>query len=320
MVLISDGEYQYEYDDFAKAFPASPNGSSLNSSDLIDNMTPRSAAETKAQQTQGVGSIAGASLTVGSGEPPPPVSATPPTVTPPPAPTKSPVKIATPQYVKFDRDKYGDAESDQDFIKLIFFEQINGVALLSLTNSAKLDTGTISYQPIANMAETIKALNPKNIVALQDTSDKYFLNFPIKLETKIPNVGNGPDGTNVYREDQAGRVLTISNRSLTSNVATLTTTSIHSLEINTLIEISGINSTFNGTYTIVGVPTTNTFTYAKTATDVPSVASIGTATLIDPKKGQIIIEAINLGPRENIQIETLQSGTIYKTNLGNEES
>ncbi len=161
---------------------------------------------------------------------------------------KPPVKIATPQYVKFDRDKEGDAEPDQDFIKLIFFEQINGVALLSLTNSAKLDTGTISYQPISNMAETIRALNPKNIVALQDTSDKYFLNFPIKLETKIPNVGNGPDGINVYRNDQSGALVS------------------------------------------------------------------------DLTMGAIVIEAINLGERENIQIETLQSGTIYKTNLGNEES
>lgn len=188
------------------------------------------------------------SLTKGSEQPPPPVSATPPTVTPEPVSTKSPVKIATPQYVKFDRDKEGDAEPDQDFIKLIFFEQINGVALLSLTNSAKLDTGTISYQPIINMAETIRALNPKNIVALQDTSDKYFLNFPIKLETKIPNVGNGPNGINVYRNDQGGIIVS------------------------------------------------------------------------DLTMGAIIIETINLGPRENIQIETLQSGTIYKTNLGNEES
>ena len=181
------------------------------------------------------------------------VSATPPTnLLYPPfmGYDKSPVKIATPQYVKFDRDKEGDAEIDQDFIKLIFFEQINGLALLSLTNSAKLDTGTISYQPIANMAETIRALNPKNIIALQDTSDKYFLNFPIKLETKIPDVGNGPNGTNVYREDQVGIW--------------------------------------------------------------PAV--------LDPRRGAIIIEAINLGVRESIQIETLQSGTIYKTNLGNEES
>ena len=161
---------------------------------------------------------------------------------------KPPVKIATPQYVKFDRDKEGDAEADQDFIKLIFFEQINGLALLSLTNSAKLDTGTISYQPIANMAETIRALSPKKIIALQDTSDTYFLNFPIKLETKIPNVGSGPNGINVYRNDQGG------------------------------------------------------------------------ITVSDLTMGAIVIEAINLGVRESIQIETLQSGTIYKTNLGNEES
>lgn len=120
--------------------------------------------------------------------------------------------------------------------------------MLSLTNSAKLDTGTISYQPISNMAETIRALNPKNIIALQDTSDKYFLNFPIKLETKVPNVGNGPDGINVYRNDQGGIIVS------------------------------------------------------------------------DLTMGAIVIEAINLGERENIQIETLQSGTIYKTNLGNEES
>ena len=179
------------------------------------------------------------------------VSATPPTnLLYPPfmGYDKSPVKIATPQYVKFDRDKEGDAEIDQDFIKLIFFEQINGLALLSLTNSAKLDTGTISYQPIANMAETIRALNPKNIIALQNTSDKYFLNFPIKLETKVPNVGSGPNGINVYRNDQGG------------------------------------------------------------------------ITVSDLTMGAIIIEAINLRERESIQIETLQSGTIYKTNLGNEES
>jgi hypothetical protein len=161
---------------------------------------------------------------------------------------KPPVKIATPQYVKFDRDKEGDAEADQDFIKLIFFEQINGLALLSLTNSAKLDTGTISYQPIANMAETIRALSPKKIIALQDTSDTYFLNFPIKLERKVPNVGSGPNGINVYRNDQGG------------------------------------------------------------------------ITVSDLTMGAIVIEAINLGVRESIQIETLQSGTIYKTNLGNEES
>jgi len=256
--LISDGEYQYEYNDFVKAVDE------IKKESVIDYTKPGSMGDMSYLPKGNLADINQSwekvqvpgvyekpketNLTAGSVQPPPPISATPPPVPPPLPPTKSPVKIATPQYVQFDRDKEGDGEPDQDFIKLIFFEQINGVALLSLTNNAKLDTGTILYQPIANMAETIRALNPKNIVALQDTSDKYFLNFPIKLETKIPNVGNGPDGINVYRNDQSGALVS------------------------------------------------------------------------DLAMGAIVIEAINLGPRENIQIETLQSGTIYKTNLGNEES
>jgi hypothetical protein len=249
--LISDGEYQYEYDDFVKAIGALDTSKPARDSvqDLIDREMAIDNPFMPAPNGQPQ-KVAG--LTTGSGQPlpPPPISATPPPVPPPLPPTKSPVKIATPQYIRFDRDEEGNDQLNQDFIKFLFFEQINGVALLSLTNSAKLDTGTISYQPIANMAETIRALNPKKIIALQNTSDTYFLNFPIKLETKIPDEGNGPNGTNVYREDQVG---------------------IWPMDL-------------------------------------------------DPRRGAIIIEAINLGVRENIEIQTLQNGTIYKTNLGNEES
>ncbi len=38
------------------------------------------------------------------------------------------------------------------------------------------------------------------------------------------------------------------------------------------ITITGVDATFNGTYTITGVPTTTTFTYAKTASNVTSTA------------------------------------------------
>ncbi len=44
--------------------------------------------------------------------------------------------------------------------------------------------------------------------------------------------------------------------------------------------VAGVDATFNGTYTITGVPTTTTFTYAKTASNVTStpVSPAGTAT------------------------------------------
>jgi len=65
---------------------------------------------------------------------------------------------------------------------------------------------------------------------------------------------------------------TVSNKALTSNVATLTTGSAHGFEVGQSVTVSGVDSTFNGTYTITAVPTTTSFRYAKTATDVPSAA------------------------------------------------
>jgi len=70
----------------------------------------------------------------------------------------------------------------------------------------------------------------------------------------------------------------ISNKALTSNVATLTTSANHSFVVGMEINITGVDATFNGTYTITAV-TSNTFSYAKTATNVTStaVSPVGTA-------------------------------------------
>ena len=71
---------------------------------------------------------------------------------------------------------------------------------------------------------------------------------------------------------------TVSNKALTSNVATLTTSAAHGLAVGMEIDVTGVDATFNGTYTISTVPTTTTLTYAKTASDVASTASTGTIT------------------------------------------
>ena len=63
----------------------------------------------------------------------------------------------------------------------------------------------------------------------------------------------------------------ISNKALTSNVATLTTSANHSFVVGMEITITGVDATFNGVYTITAV-TSNTFSYAKTATNVSSTA------------------------------------------------
>jgi hypothetical protein len=71
---------------------------------------------------------------------------------------------------------------------------------------------------------------------------------------------------------------TVTNKALTSNVATLTTSAAHGLAIGFEIIVTGVDATFNGTYTITSVPTTTTFTYDKTASNVTSTPSTGTVT------------------------------------------
>lgn len=65
---------------------------------------------------------------------------------------------------------------------------------------------------------------------------------------------------------------TITNKALTSNVATLTTGTAHGFEVGADVVITGVDATFNGTYIVTSVPTSTTFTYAKTASNVGSTA------------------------------------------------
>jgi hypothetical protein len=78
--------------------------------------------------------------------------------------------------------------------------------------------------------------------------------------------------TDEYDVDKVFPKITVSitNKALTTNVATLTTSAVHGLCTGMEIVITGVDATFNGTYRITGVPTTTTFTYAKTASNVAS--------------------------------------------------
>jgi hypothetical protein len=81
----------------------------------------------------------------------------------------------------------------------------------------------------------------------------------------------------------------VSNKALTSNVAILTTSAAHGLAVDDQVWVEGVDSTFNGKYTVTGIPTTTTFTYAKTASNVAStaVSPVGKVN----KVGSINIEA-----------------------------
>jgi hypothetical protein len=64
--------------------------------------------------------------------------------------------------------------------------------------------------------------------------------------------------------------LLVTEKEITSNVATITTASAHGLLQGNYVKISGVDSTFNGVYQVTSTPTSTTFTYAKTADNVLS--------------------------------------------------
>jgi hypothetical protein len=68
----------------------------------------------------------------------------------------------------------------------------------------------------------------------------------------------------------------VTNKALTSNVATLTI-GTHYLTVGSTVNINNIDATFNGTY-VISAKTSTTISYARTATNVTSVASIGSVT------------------------------------------
>ena len=127
---------------------------------------------------------------------PSPISAT--VMAPPPPP----VKTATLDIILFD-----DEATTVDTMADLIFENIGGQELINITRSDIINGQKISYQPIKNLSSIQQRYNPNNILSLQQTADKYFAGFSIKLEDKIPNEGNGPNGENVYIEENTGDLI-----------------------------------------------------------------------------------------------------------------
>lgn len=117
-------------------------------------------------------------------------------------------------------------------------------------------------------------------VSLSSINGLFILSNGWAPEVIIRNYGETAsktiDGAGVIT-DPTTTARTVSNKSLTSNVATLTTSTEHGFYVGTTVVVAGVDATFNGTYTITQVPTPTTFRYAKTNANVVSAVATGTA-------------------------------------------
>ena len=127
-----------------------------------------------------------------------PTAMSPAAVQPPPPP----VKTAPIDTVLFD-----DEGTSIEVMTDLIFENIGGHELINIARNDIVNGQQVSYQPIKNLSSIQQQYNPNNIVSLQSTSDRYFANFSIKLENKIPQPGTGPSGAHVYLDQDTGNMI-----------------------------------------------------------------------------------------------------------------
>lgn len=156
-----------------------------------------------------------------------------------------------------------------------------------------------SSQVVANITSAINQLFAFDNVSFNDRiypADLY------KVLGEIEGIAR-TTLTRMVRKD-ADKVFSISNKALTSNVATLTTSATHNYKVGDTVLISGVGAPFDGTSVVTGI-TSNTFTYALINDNINSavVSPVGKASLVT-------VQDIICGNRELPQLETTKTAGV----------
>ena len=87
----------------------------------------------------------------------------------------------------------------------------------------------------------------------------------------------------------------ISNKALTSNVATITTEAPHGLVPGNYVKVNQVDATFNGVYEVIEAPTLTTFTYDKVADNVSSQPVVPRGTVETPSNNfYVALDALRI--------------------------
>jgi len=102
-----------------------------------------------------------------------------------------------------------------------------------------------------------------------------------------------PTGLKGFYQWYPVSVASVTNKVLSSDVATLTASTNHGFSAGQTVTISGVDSTFNGTYVISAVTSATTFSYTKVATSVSSTAVTGGTATRGP--GYSVVSSLDSG-------------------------
>jgi hypothetical protein len=127
-----------------------------------------------------------------------------PYIPPPPPipPSQTSIKIATPDIVLFDEEGI-EIEIMADLI----FEDIGGQEIINISRNDIVNGQPVFYSPIKNLSKINLLYNSRNLLSVENTADNYFNNFAIELGDKIPVIGTGPNGENIYIDPVTGNLI-----------------------------------------------------------------------------------------------------------------
>ena len=137
-----------------------------------------------------------------------------------------------------------------DYIPLSQKESPNGVATLDANSKI----------PIAQLPGL--AISNTNVVS------SFVEMIELVVEVGDVAIRSDENKTYIFATDPTE----ITYKALLNDVAALTTAVPHGLTTGDVVNISGIDSTFNGTHTVTGTPSNTTFTFSKVATNISSTA------------------------------------------------
>jgi hypothetical protein len=135
------------------------------------------------------------------------------TVPPPPPPPPPKIKPAPIDTIIFDDDSV-----PKEIIADLLFESIGGQEILTISRHDTVNGQSVLYQPIKNINDLQQQYNPTSLLKVRDTSQTIFGNFTINLFERIPQVGNGPNGSNLYLDDSGNLIIELVNLGLDETV------------------------------------------------------------------------------------------------------
>jgi hypothetical protein len=113
------------------------------------------------------------------------------------------VKVAPSDIILFDEDASVIGRINQDIV----FEDLFGQELISLLRNDTVNGQRVDYRPTKMLSSLFVQYGLESLISLQNTSETYFNNFPIRLSDYLAEVGTGPNGESVYIDSETGNLI-----------------------------------------------------------------------------------------------------------------